>query len=135
MVLIARAMAAEPEVLVLDEPMAGLDPAGRDDVFAFIKDYHERHGTTVIFVTHSMEDAARMARRIVVMRDGRIALDGPPHDIFTHAQELIDSGLDVPQVTHVFLELQKRGVPVSEVAYTVGQAVHMLHELKEGRPC
>jgi len=134
-VALAGVFAMEPEVLVLDEPMAGLDPAGREDVFHYIKDYHDRHGTTVIFVTHSMEDAARMAQRIVVMQRGRISLDGPPREIFVHAQELIDAGLDVPQVTHVFLELRRRGVKVPELAYTVGQGVHLLHEMKEGRTC
>lgn len=132
---LAGVFAMEPEVLVLDEPMAGLDPAGREDVFRFIKEYHDRHGTTVIFVTHSMEDAARMAQRIVVLRNGRIELDGPPHDIFTHAQELIDSGLDVPQVTHVFLELKKRGLNVDTAVYTVDQAARILHAMKEERPC
>lgn len=134
-VALAGVFAMEPEVLVLDEPMAGLDPAGREDVFRFIREYHDRHGTTVIFVTHSMEDAARMAQRIIVMRRGRIELDGPPHDIFTHAQELIDSGLDVPQITHVFLELKKRGLDVDTAVYTVGQAERLLRSMKEGRPC
>lgn len=134
-VALAGVFAMEPEVLVLDEPMAGLDPAGREDVFRFIREYHDRHGTTVIFVTHSMEDAARMAQRIIVMRRGHIELDGPPHDIFTHAQELIDSGLDVPQITHVFLELKKRGLDVDTAVYTVGQAERLLHSMKEGRPC
>jgi ABC-type cobalt transport system, ATPase component len=132
---LAGIFAMEPEVLVLDEPMAGLDPAGREDVFRFIKEYHDKHGITVIFVTHSMEDAARMARRIVVMRKGRIELDGTPTEIFSHAQELIDSGLDVPQVTHVFLELKRRGIPVNTAVYTVEQGADLLREIKEERSC
>ena len=106
-VALAGIFAMEPEVLVLDEPMAGLDPAGREDVFRFIKEYKERHGTTVIFVTHSMEDAARMAERLIVMRGGSVMLDGTPAEVFAHAEELIASGLDVPQVTELLYLLSE----------------------------
>ena len=85
-VALAGVFAMEPEILVLDEPMAGLDPAGRADIFRFIREYHQKHQITVIFVTHSMEDAAKMASRLVVMKDGRIYMDGTPREIFSGHQ-------------------------------------------------
>ena len=131
-VALAGIFAMEPEVMVLDEPMAGLDPAGCADVFRFIKEYHEKHGTTILFVTHSMEYAAQMAERIVVMDQGRILMDGTPREVFARADELMEAGLDVPQVTRVFLELQRRGVQVDPAVYTVEQAAAQLRALKGG---
>ena len=131
-VALAGIFAMEPEVMVLDEPMAGLDPAGCADVFRFIKEYHEKHGTTILFVTHSMEYAAQMSERIIVMDHGHILMDGTPADIFSRSEELIEAGLDVPQVTQVFLALKKRGVPVDPSVYTVEQAVAQLKALKGG---
>lgn len=131
-VALAGIFAMEPEVMVLDEPMAGLDPAGCADVFRFIQEYHEKHGTTILFVTHSMEYAAQMSERIIVMDHGHILMDGTPADIFSRSEELIEAGLDVPQVTQVFLELKKRGVPVDPSVYTVEQAVAQLKKLKGG---
>ncbi len=127
-VALAGVFAMEPEVLVLDEPMAGLDPAGREDVFRFIKEYHRIHATTVIFVTHSMEDAARMADRIVVMKDGGVLMQGAARDVFLRAQELIESGLDVPQITQVFLRLKELGVDIDTAVYTVEQAVRAIRD-------
>lgn len=131
-VALAGIFAMEPEVMVLDEPMAGLDPAGCADVFRFIREYHETHGTTILFVTHSMEYAAQMAERIVVMDRGRILMDGAPDQVFARADELMAAGLDVPQVTRVFLELKKRGVELDTAVFTVEQAVQKLRELKGG---
>jgi len=131
-VALAGIFAMEPEVMVLDEPMAGLDPAGCAEVFRYIKDYHEKHGTTILFVTHSMEYAAQMAQRIVVMDHGHILMDGTPQEVFARADELIAAGLDVPQVTRVFLELKKRGVNVDTAVYTVEQAARQLRALKGG---
>ena len=131
-VALAGIFAMEPEVMVLDEPMAGLDPAGCEEVFRYIKDYHEKHGTTILFVTHSMEYAAQMSERIIVMDHGHILMDGTPADIFSRSEELIEAGLDVPQVTQVFLELKKRGLPVDPSVYTVEQAVAQLKALKGG---
>ena len=131
-VALAGIFAMEPEVMVLDEPMAGLDPAGCADVFRFIKEYHEKHGTTILFVTHSMEYAAQMSERIIVMDHGHILMDGTPADIFSRSEELIEAGLDVPQVTQVFLELKKRGLPVDPSVYTVEQAAAQLKALKGG---
>ena len=135
-VALAGIFAMEPEVMVLDEPMAGLDPAGCADVFRFIRDYHEKHGTTILFVTHSMEYAAQMSQRIVVMDHGHILMDGTPAEVFARAGELIAAGLDVPQVTRVFLELQRRGLSVDPSVYTVEQAVAQLRAMKGGaRKC
>ena len=135
-VAIAGVLAMEPEVLVLDEPAAGLDPRGRDDIFRFITEYHEKHGTTVIFVTHSMEDAARLASRIVVMRDSHVFMDGTPPEIFSRAGELLEAGLDVPQITRVFLKLREMGAPVREGVYTVEQAAQEILRCKrEGVSC
>ena len=131
-VALAGIFAMEPEVMVLDEPMAGLDPAGCADVFRFIKEYHQKHGTTILFVTHSMEYAAQMSERIIVMDHGHILMDGTPAEVFARSEELIEAGLDVPQVTRVFLELKKRGVPVDPSVYTVEQAVAQLKKLKGG---
>ena len=130
-VALAGVFAMEPQVLVLDEPMAGLDPAGREDVFAFIKEYQKKHGITVIFVTHSMEDAAKMADRIVVMERGKILLEGTPEEIFCHAEELVQAGLNIPQVTQVFSELRKRGLDIPGNVYTVEQALEVLRRRKE----
>ena len=131
-VALAGIFAMEPEVMVLDEPMAGLDPAGCADVFRFIKEYHEKHGTTILFVTHSMEYAAQMSERIIVMDHGHILMDGTPAEVFARSEELIEAGLDVPQVTQVFLALKKRGVPVDPSVYTVEQAAAKLRALKGG---
>ena len=131
-VALAGIFAMEPEVMVLDEPMAGLDPAGCADVFRFIKEYHKTHGTTILFVTHSMEYAAQMSERIVVMDHGHILMDGTPAQVFARADELIAAGLDVPQVTRAFLELKKHGVDVDPAVFTVEQAVQCLKKLKGG---
>lgn len=131
-VALAGIFAMEPEVMVLDEPMAGLDPAGCADVFRFIRDYHQKHGTTILFVTHSMEYAAQMAERIVVMDRGRILMDGAPDQVFARADQLMAAGLDVPQVTRVFLELKKRGVELDTSVYTVEQAAAALRAMKGG---
>ena len=134
-VALAGVFAMEPEVLVLDEPMAGLDPVGREEVFRFIVNYQQKHGTTVIFVTHSMEDAARMAQRIVVMEKSRILMEGAPREVFARAEELTRAGLDVPQVTRVLMRLRERGVDIGADAYTVEQAAALIRAKKGGRPC
>ena len=134
-VALAGVFAMEPEVLVLDEPMAGLDPVGREEVFGFIVDYQQKHGTTVIFVTHSMEDAARMAQRIVVMERSRILMEGTPREVFARAGELTAAGLDVPQVTRVLMRLRERGVDIGTDAYTTAQAAALIRAKKEERTC
>ncbi len=134
-VALAGIFAMEPEVMVLDEPMAGLDPAGCQEVFRYIRDYHQKHNTTILFVTHSMEYAAQMARRIIVMDRGKILMDGAPEQVFARADELVQAGLDVPQVTQVFLELKRRGVAVDPSVFTVEQAAARLKALKGGALC
>ena len=134
-VALAGVFAMEPEVLVLDEPMAGLDPVGREEVFRFITGYQKKHGTTVIFVTHSMEDAARMAQRIVVMDSARILMEGTPREVFARADELTKAGLDVPQVTRVLMRLRERGIDIGADAYTTEQAAALIRAKKEGKTC
>ena len=125
-VALAGVIAMQPEILILDEPTAGLDPAGREEMFDLIRDLHEKRGTTVILVTHSMEDAARVASRLVVMEHGRILMTGTPAEVFSRAEELEQAGLTVPQVTKIMLELQKRGLPVKANCFTVEQAMIQL---------
>ena len=125
-VALAGVIAMQPEILILDEPTAGLDPAGREEMFDLIRDLHEKRGTTVILVTHSMEDAARVASRLVVMKHGKIFMTGTPAEVFSRAEELEQSGLTVPQVTKIMLELQKRGLPVKANCFTIEQAMVQL---------
>ena len=130
-VAIAGVMAMEPEVLILDEPTAGLDPEGREEILLNIDRYRHVKNATIMMVSHSMTDVARLTDRLLVMNDGKLAMDGAPAEIFRHAQKLLDMGLDIPQVTRVFLHLQKLGVDVPQV-YTVEQAVKVLTALKGG---
>ena len=130
-VAIAGVIAMEPEVLVLDEPTAGLDPEGREEVLGNIEAYRKEKNATIMMVSHSMNDVARLADRLLVMNDAILAMDGTPEQVFIRAQELVDMGLDIPEITKLFLQLQKLGVPVKPV-YTMEQAVKALRELKEG---
>ncbi|MBQ6934790.1 MAG: energy-coupling factor transporter ATPase [Clostridia bacterium] len=129
-VAIAGIIAMEPEILVLDEPMAGLDPQGREEILEMIRNYHDRHKTTIILVTHSMEDAAKMANRIVVMCDSQVLLDGTPSEIFARHEVLTKSGLDVPQITSVLIELKNRGYDVDTSVYTIEGAKEQLMRLR-----
>ena len=131
-VAIAGVIAMEPEVLILDEPTAGLDPEGREDVLRNIDSYRRAKNATIMMVSHSMNDVARLASRLLVMNGACLAMDGTPQDVFDHAQELLDMGLDIPEITRVFLKLQQRGLPVNQV-YTMEQAVAELKRLKEGK--
>ena len=130
-VAIAGVIAMEPEVLILDEPTAGLDPEGREGVLQNIENYRKAKNATIMMVSHSMSDVARMADRLLVMYDAHLALDGTPQEVFSHAQELLDMGLDIPEVTRVFLKLQQLGLSVNQV-YTIDQAVAELKRLKGG---
>ena len=130
-VAIAGVIAMEPEVLILDEPTAGLDPEGREGVLQNIENYRKAKNATIMMVSHSMNDVARLADRLLVMCDAKLAMDGAPSDVFKHAQELLDMGLDIPEITRVFLKLQQRGIAVNSV-YTIEQAVAELKKLKEG---
>lgn len=131
-VAIAGVIAMEPKVLILDEPTAGLDPRGREAVLAQIRAYHERRGTTVILVSHSMEEIARNAGRIVVFCDSHILMQGTPREVFARAEELERVGLDVPQVTKIAGELRRRGLPIDPAVYTIEDLKAELLALKGG---
>lgn len=129
---IAGVMAMEPEVLILDEPTAGLDPRGREQVLAMIQDYRKTRNTTVLLVTHSMEDVARVADRILVMSEGCVAMLDTVETVFSRAEELEAIGLTVPAVTKTLLLLQHRGVAVDTAAYTVEAATAQILSLLGG---
>ena len=112
----------KPEVLILDEPTAGLDPAGRDEILGMISQMHEELGITVILVSHSMEDVAKYVDRIIVMNQGSVMYDGVPKDVFRHYEELEKVGLAAPQVTYLMHELRDKGLPVDINATTIEEA-------------
>ncbi len=128
---IAGVIAMEPEILILDEPTAGLDPEGREEILSNIQNYRQAKNATIMMVSHSMSDVARLAQRLLVMNEATLAMDGAPGEVFDHAQELMDMGLDIPELTHLFLRLQNMGIPVNQV-YTQEQAVAELRRIREG---
>ena len=130
-VAIAGVLAMEPEVLILDEPTAGLDPAGREEILSHIEQYRRSHNATIMMVSHSMDDVARLTDRLLVMNGAHLAMDGTPAEVFQRAEELLEMGLNIPEVTRVFLNLKKMGLPVEPV-YTIDQAVEALKKLKGG---
>ena len=130
-VAIAGVIAMEPEVLILDEPTAGLDPVGREEILKNIEDYRRKHNATIMMVSHSMDDVARLTDRLLVMNGSHLAMDGTPAEVFTRAEELVEMGLNIPQVTRVFLELKRLGLDVDPV-YTIEQAVKVLKSIKGG---
>lgn len=121
-VAIAGVIAMEPCVLILDEPTAGLDPAGVERILSNIKEYHRVRNATVIIVSHSMEEMARTVDRLVVVRDGRIPFQGTPREVFSHGEELETMGLGIPQMTRVFHRLRALGADIDPSVYTVEQA-------------
>ena len=129
-VAIAGVIAMEPELLILDEPTAGLDPEGREDILRNIENYRKAKNAAIMMVSHSMSDVARLADRLLVMNEATLAMDAPPLEVFTRAQELLDMGLDIPEVTRLFLRLQNMGIPVNQV-YTMEQAVAEFLRVKE----
>ena len=130
-VAIAGVIAMEPEILILDEPTAGLDPAGRADILKNIEDYRKAKNATVMMVSHSMNDVARLTDRLLVMNGSHLAMDADPGAVFARAEELLEMGLDIPEITHVFLRLKQLGLPVEPV-YTMEQAVFALKALRGG---
>ena len=130
-VAIAGVIAMEPEILILDEPTAGLDPVGREEILENIQAYRRAKNATIMMVSHSMSDVARLTDRLLVMNGSRLAMDGTPDEVFRRASELVEMGLDIPDVTRVFLRLQEMGLPVEPV-YSIEQAVAALKKLKEG---
>ena len=121
-VAIAGVLAMKPEVLILDEPTAGLDPKGRDEILDLISQMHKELGITIILVSHSMEDVAKYVDRIIVMNQGSVMFDGVPKEVFRHYKELEEIGLAAPQVTYLMHELRKKGLPVSLDVTTVEEA-------------
>ena len=130
-VAIAGVIAMEPEVLILDEPTAGLDPIGRAEILGNIESYRRAKNATIMMVSHSMEDVARLTDRLLVLNGSKLAMDGTPAEVFTHAEELVDMGLSIPEVTQVFLHLRKLGLDVENV-YTIDQAVAALKKIRGG---
>ena len=126
---IAGLIAMRPDVLVLDEPAAGLDPRGRESIFKNLMAYHEACGNTVVIVSHSMEDMARYCDNLIVMNDGKIVMQGDRDYIFSRAQQLTQIGLDIPQVTKLMLTLESRGIDVDGGIYTVEQALERILKL------
>lgn len=121
-VAIAGVLAMQPRVLILDEPTAGLDPRGREEILGQVRRLHDDFGLTVVLVSHSMEDVARLAERLVVMSRGRVALEGTPREVFAHSIELAQMGLGVPEVTRLMQKLAERGLPVRQDVLTVKEA-------------
>ena len=131
-VAIAGVIAMRPGVLILDEPTAGLDPGGCEQVLKNICDYREKTGSTVILVSHSMDDVARLADRLIVFNKGRISLDGTPEEVFSHTDELLEIGLSVPAPTQLAAELKKNGIDIGRAVYTNEQLICALADMKKG---
>ena len=118
-VAIAGVLAMEPQVLVLDEPCAGLDPRGREEILGLIRDLHRQSGTTIVMVSHSMDDVASLTERVIVMNHGKVAMDGTPREVFSRGEQLREMGLDVPQAVILADKLRARGFDVPEGVYRV----------------
>lgn len=131
---IAGVIAMEPEVLILDEPTAGLDPVGREGILANIREYQKKRNATVLMVSHSMEEIASNVDRLIVMDHGRIAMSGTPGEVFSHAEELTKIGLAVPVITQVFLRLKQLGADVDPSVFTVEQAREAILKMRKEAP-
>ena len=132
-VAIAGVLSMEPKVLILDEPTAGLDPVGKNNLLKLIKDYNNRTGNTVIFVSHNMDDVALVADKVIVMNDGEIAVEGTVQEVYSQGEKLASLGLDVPEITAVFIELKNAGFDLGNTEYTVeGAKESIIKFLSEG---
>ncbi len=132
-VAIAGVMSMEPEVLIFDEPAAGLDPQGRRELIKLIKDYREQTGSAVVVVSHSMEDIASLADKVIVMNNSRIEMQGTVDEVYSRGEELRRIGLNIPEITEIFLRLRARGFDVPANVYTVEQGAEILKALASGR--
>ena len=132
-VAIAGVIAMEPEALIRDEPSAGLAPAGRKSLLGNIRSSHQKSGATVVMVSHSMDEVAENVDRIIVLANAGVVMSGTPRQVFSRAQELLDVGLNVPQVTQVAMALVRQGVEIDPAVYTVADLRRALRELKGGR--
>lgn len=126
---IAGVVAMDPEVLVLDEPAAGLDPAGREEIIGGLLEYRKKRKSTMIIISHSMEDIAKNSDYIVVLNRGEVYMKGTPEEIFSRAEELFNASLDLPQITKLFIELKKRGIADATDIYTVNYGKKQLEQL------
>ena len=126
-------MAMEPEVLILDEPTAGLDPRGREIILSLVRTYREQTGSTVILVSHSMEDVAKTADKVLVLNRSRVAMFGTVPEVYSRTDELEEMGLSVPQITKIFRALHDRGFDVSPSVFTVSKGADELIRYFEGR--
>ena len=126
---IAGVVAMDPEVLVLDEPAAGLDPAGREEIIGGLLEYRKKRKSTMIIISHSMEDIAKYSDYIVVLNRGEVYMKGTPEEIFSRAEELFNASLDLPQITKLFIELKKRGIADATDIYTVNYGKKQLEQL------
>ena len=134
-IAIAGVIAMRPEVLILDEPTAGLDPAGRTQILDNIFRYREKSGATVLIVSHSMDDVARFAERIIVFNEGTVTMDGTPYEVFSHAQELVEIGLNVPKASELALALRRRNIPLPESVFTHEQLLEALLKARGKKIC
>ena len=135
-ILLAQALLHDPDILVLDEPTAGLDPAGRENLMANIRDYHRNKGKTIILVSHSMDEIAQNVDRILVLKNAHVLMQGTPAEVFARGQELLSAGLDVPQITRIAMALKERGLPVDPAVYTADALERQLLALRgEGAEC
>ena len=132
-VAIAGVMSMEPEVLIFDEPAAGLDPRGRKSLIGMITEYRKQTGSTVIIVSHSMEDIACMADKVIVMNNARVAMQGSVDEVYSRGEELRSMGLNIPEITEIFARLRARGIDVPASVYTVEQGAAILGSLINGR--
>lgn len=131
-VAIAGILSMKPKVLILDEPTAGLDPVGKNNLLQLIKDYNQKTGSTIIFVSHNMDDVAVVADRVIVMNKGKVEISGTIEEVYSQGEKLASLGLDVPEITTVFLSLKKAGFDLGETAYTVDGAVKAITEYLKG---
>ncbi len=135
-VALAGIIAMEPEILILDEPAAGLDPIGRESVLSRISEYHKKYGTTILLVSHSMEDIVRFAEKVLVMNKGEVFCHSPTDEVFARQDEIIKIGLDVPQITRVIMKLRQKGIDLGSDIYTVERAKERILEyMAKGRIC
>ncbi|MBQ3701675.1 MAG: energy-coupling factor transporter ATPase [Oscillospiraceae bacterium] len=134
-IAIAGVIAMRPEVLILDEPTAGLDPAGCAQILENVRNYREKSGATVLIVSHSMDDVARIAERIIVFDHGGVAMDGTPEEVFSRSRELMEIGLSVPKAAELALALRKRNIPIPESVFTHEQLITALLAVREGKAC
>ena len=131
-VALAGVIAMEPKVLILDEPSAGLDPAGRENLLANIRDIHRNRGTTILMVSHSMDEVAQNVDRILVLKSAHVLMSGTPKEVFARADELLSAGLDVPQVTRVAMRLRQQGLPIDPAVYSVQDLEKELLAVRKG---